>query len=413
MKRILALCCAALLALTGCTGAVASVRPDPTPNPSAAVMDAGADRAAAAFGAELLRQVRREGEDTLVSPLSALLALSMTAGGAAGDTRTAMLEALGGAQLDALNANCASLLADYAALGGSTELNIANSLWVDDTLEPLEQFLASCGDFYGAAARRLDLQAPATVDAVNAWVEEHTGGKIPNMLDKISPETVLLLANALYLNTTWRNEFDPRDNWTAQFRPDGGAAVEVEYLNNGIRQERYIRSGREEGVLLPYDDGRLAFLAVRPLEGDLTQYLKGWDGQTLPGLIAAAEDTRLLLHLPKFEAEWGGDLSGALRAMGMELAFDPGRADFSGLAADAPERQIYIGAVAHKTLIDVNEKGTEAAAATVVAMKGGSAAPAQDYEELILDTPFVYGIVDLERGVPLFLGTFETGETGG
>ena len=124
-------------------------------------------------------------------------------------------------------------------------------------------------------------------------------------------------------------------------------------------------------------------------------------------------DTRLLLHLPKFEAEWGGDLSGALRAMGMEPAFDPGRADFSGLAADAPERQIYIGAVAHKTLIDVNEKGTEAAAATVVAMEGGSAAPAQDYEELILDTPFVYGIVDLERGVPLFLGTFETGETGG
>ena len=156
-------------------------------------------------------------------------------------------------------------------------------------------------------------------------------------------------------------------------------------------------------MVLPYDDGRLGFLAMLP-DGELDAWLETLDGDTLPALLAAAEEERVLLRLPKFEAEWGGELSDALAAMGLETAFDPDRADFSALGT-APDGPLYVSSVVHKARIEVNEKGTEAAAATVVGVDG-AAAPT-DYRELVLDRPFCYAVVDLERGVPLFLGTFE------
>ena len=139
-------------------------------------------------------------------------------------------------------------------------------------------------------------------------------------------------------------------------------------------------------------------------DGELDAWLETLDGDTLPALLAAAEEERVLLRLPKFEAEWGGELSDALAAMGLETAFDSGRADFSALGT-APDGPLYVSSVVHKARIEVNEKGTEAAAATVVEVK--DAAAPTDYRELVLDRPFCYAVVDLERGVPLFLGTFE------
>ena len=146
-----------------------------------------------------------------------------------------------------------------------------------------------------------------------------------------------------------------------------------------------------------------AALAVLP-DGELDAWLETLDGDTLPALLAAAEEERVLLRLPKFEAEWGGELSDALAAMGLETAFDSGRADFSALGT-APAGPLYVSSVVHKARIEVNEKGTEAAAATVVEVE--DAAAPTDYRELVLDRPFCYAVVDLERGVPLFLGTFE------
>ena len=156
-------------------------------------------------------------------------------------------------------------------------------------------------------------------------------------------------------------------------------------------------------MVLPYDDGRLGFLAMLP-DGELDAWLETLDGDTLPALLAAAEEERVLLRLPKFEAEWGGELKELLAELGLETAFDPAQADFSALGT-APDGPLYLDSVIHKARIEVNEKGTEAAAATVAGLNG-AAAPT-DYRELVLDRPFCYAVVDLERGVPLFLGTFE------
>lgn len=374
-----------------------------TPAPPEA--DGAADAAIGNLGAQLLRAVREPGVSTLLSPLSVALALSMTANGAAGDT-LAEFEALLGADVDTVNANAASLLAEYRDLGGSTVSNLADSLWLDDSLEANELFLSRCTAFYGAGLYQTDLATEQTRRAVNSWVEENTNGMIPEILTEAPPEeTALLLVNALYLKNTWENQFEPVNTNTRIFTAADGTEAETDFLSNGIRQERYFRTADAAGAVLPYDDGRLAFVAVLP-DGDLDAWLENLDGGTFPALIGAAEDTRLLLRMPKFEAEWGGEVRDALAALGLDTAFDPARADFSGMGTTESGDPLFIGSVRHRAKIEVNEEGTEAAAATVVEVRSGGPAP-MDYEELILDRPFCYAIVDLERGVPLFLGTFE------
>ncbi len=405
-RKLLALCLVPAL-LAGCAapaGVTDLSRQFEAGAPAPPEADPAADAAIGSLGAELLRAAREPGENTLLSPLSVALALSMTTNGAAEDT-LAEFEALLGADVEALNANAASLLADYAALGGSTECSIADSLWLDGRLEANELFLSRCTAFYGARLYQADLDTDGARRAVNNWVGEVTRGLIPEVLAETpAPETVLLLVNALYLKNAWASEFDPLDTRPGDFTAADGSEAETDFLSNGLRAEQYFAAEGAAGVVLPYDDGRLGFLAVLP-DGELDAWLETLDGDTLPALLAAAEEERVLLRLPKFEAEWGGELSDALAAMGLETAFDPGRADFSALGA-APDGPLYVSSVIHKARIEVNEKGTEAAAATVVADAAGAAAPT-DYRKLVLDRPFCYAVVDLERGVPLFLGTFE------
>ena len=365
-RKLLALCLVPAL-LAGCAapaGVTDLSRQFEAGDPAPPEADPAADAAIGTLGAELLRAAREPGENTLLSPLSVALALSMTTNGAAEDT-LAEFEALLGADVEALNANAASLLADYAALGGSTECSIADSLWLDGRLEANELFLSRCTAFYGARLYQADLDTDGARRAVNNWVGEVTRGLIPEVLAETpAPETVLLLVNALYLKNAWASEFDPLDTRPGDFTAADGSEAETDFLSNGLRAEQYFAAEGAAGVVLPYDDGRLGFLAVLP-DGELDAWLETLDGDTLPALLAAAEEERVLLRLPKFEAEWGGELSDALAAMGLETAFDSGRADFSALGT-APDGPLYVSSVVHKARIEVNEKGTEAAAATVV-----------------------------------------------
>ena len=368
-----------------------------------------ADAAIGNLGANLLRAVRRPGGNTLLSPLSVTLALSMTANGAAGDTR-AEFEALLGTDVDALNENAASLLADYLALEGSTQSAIANSLWVDEMLTANDLFLERCAAFYEAGVYQADLGAERTRNAVNDWIDQVTRGMIPQMLQKpLAEDTALLLVNALYLKNTWAEEFDPNDTNTHPFTAADGTVTDTDFLSNGVWTEGYFRTETAAGVVLPYDDGRLAFVAVLP-DGELDSWLEELDGETFSHLLESAEDTLVYLRMPKFEAEWGGSLVDALKELGLESAFDPSQADFSALGSVEGGLPLFVGSVDHRAKIEVNEKGTEAAAATVVAVPAGAEAEPVDPVELCLDRPFCYAVVDLERGVPLFLGTFETVE---
>ena len=371
------------------------------------------NQALSAFGLELLQKTREEDKkSTLISPLSVALALSMTANGADGNTLTQFQEVLGGGvDLEELNAACAQLMQDYQNLNGSTKFTIANSLWKDHSGGIYEDFVSKCRGYYSAQVYEAELSDQRIVDDLNTWVSKKPDKLIPSIIDQpFGENTALLLVNTLYLKNKWLSEFDPLSTHTMDFHHAGGPDSQGEYLRKFDTQLSYLQGKGAQGVVLPYDDGRLAFVAILPDlypdSPDFGQWLNNLEGNSLSQLIINREDALFLsFAMPKFSAEWKGNLEDILPELGLEDAFDVARADFSSLG-DSPEGY-YISQVIHATKIEVNEKGTEAAAATVVAAESGAAAPPQEGITLILDRPFLYGIVDLYTGVPLFLGTYE------
>jgi len=410
-----------LALLGGCAGALVqpqgTVQPLPTPEGSLPPVEElvctaeGALDGYQSFALELLRQNHAAGENTLVSPLSVTLALGMTANGAAEDTLQEF-ETLFGLSRDDLNSLCARFLADYAKLGGSTEATLVNSLWADPDIALANGFVLRCQDTYQAQLFQRDLQDPETVKAVNGWVNEATRGLIPSVVDRFDGDAVLALVNAIYLKNKFQRPFEtPTHEWELDFTAADGTVTHPKGMHNGTRNEEYISTEKGQGVLLPYDDGRLGLLLMLPEEGtSLSDYLADWDGNTVSNLLASRQSTLVSLTCPKFKTEWNDSLKDSLSAMGLEGAFDPHAADFTAMGS-AGGRTLYIGDVVHKTAFELNEKGTEAAAVTAVTMVATSAMvePPQPIV-LRLDRPFVYGIVDLETGVPLFLGTIESCE---
>lgn len=334
-----------------------------------------------------------------------ILALSMAANGAEGETMAQFQETMGGVSLEALNAACQSLLSDYRQLGSSTRASIANSLWVDPEGQISEEFTGRCMGIYGAEVFQGELSSSGIVNEVNRWVSKQTKGLIPELVQQPFPEdTAALLVNALYLNNTWELEFDPISTYPRKFTHSGGQVEQMDFLHHST-DLLYLQGEDAQGVVLPYDDGRLAFAAILPDSPDLGGWLDSLNGNALSQLVQGADEQRFLhLAFPKFEAEWSGSLQDILKDMGLEAAFTPGQADFSRMG-DHPNGY-YLSEVIHAAKLQVNEKGTEAAAATLVAAGDGAPPPAEGIE-LLLDRPFLYGIFDRQNGIPLFLGTFE------
>ena len=423
MKRsLLSLAAAAALLLSACSAqGVMALHPQGSGFLSAAVQDEALDEAMGDFGLELLRQVRTEGENTLLSPLSVMYCLAMCANGAAGDTLHEFEYLLvGDGTLEDLNGNCRSLLETYRTLEdgapeaaelcgitpGESTLHIANSLWLDSRAQVEDAFLGRCTETYEAGIFAADFTQDGTRRELNRWIKDHTGGHIQEAQKKLDPETVLALVNAVYFQGKWAEPFDPDNTWSGQtFYLEGGETAQTDLMSSGGRTDLFIGTEREQGVLLPYRDGRLAFFALLPNQGlSLAEYLDGLTGESLCSLISGAEERHFLLRLPKFTAYWQGSLTEPLQAAGLELAFMPERADFSPMGTAENGAPLYLSAVEHGAGIDVDEQGTRAFSFTFGAMSGGGAALP---EELFFDRPFIYGIVDLKRGVPLFLGTFE------
>jgi len=362
------------------------------------------------FGLDLLRTSRElQAEQTgiLLSPLSAALALSMAANGADGETLSEF-EALlgGGADLSELNGACTQLMEDYQSLGGSTKSSIANSLWADPGGQISEDFIGICKGIFDAEAFQTELSDPAIVSQLNNWVNDKTQKMIPKLIDQPFPEAAAVMVNALYLENRFVHEFDPNSTRLRAFFHADGTREDKDFMHDGLTSYPYIKGSGVQGVILPYDDGRLGFAALLPDE-DLDTWLSSLSGTALSDLFLSAQEDTLFLKLamPKFETEWNGSLVDALREMGLELPFLKGTADFSKLGTH-PDGY-YLSDVLHATKIEVKEEGTKAAAATAAVAAPGAAPLPPDGVTLILDRPFLYAIVDLQTGLPLFLGTFE------
>ena len=364
------------------------------------------------LGAGLMQYAAaQEAENPVLSPLSAYLCLAMLMPGANENTK-AEFEKILGADWDYVSALAADIAAQLEKTGGSTKLDLANSIWTDDDKAVIEEeWLKTVKAYFGPDIYSADLPSDGALKAINKWVNDKTNGMIPKLHDEnYDKDTIMVLLNALYMKAEWAHKFDAESTYDREFTKSDGSAVTVPFMNMYEAYESYIKTEDAEGIMLPYDDGRLAFIALKPDSGDARGYAASLTGAKLKELIAAAKaDTFVTVNMPKFSTGYSVYLTDALKAMGMTDAFDPFLADLSG-AGRGVDGPLYISYVFQKVKVDVDEEGTEAAAVTEIATAEGCALPADEPIVLTFDKPFVYAIVDTETGVPLFMGVMENPE---
>ena len=364
------------------------------------------------LGAGLMQYAAaQEAENPVLSPLSAYLCLAMLMPGANENTK-AEFEKILGADWDYVSALTADIAAQLEKTGGSTKLDLANSIWTDDDKAVIEEeWLKTVKAYFGPDIYSADLPSDGALKAINKWVNDKTNGMIPKLHDEnYDKDTIMVLLNALYMKAEWAHKFEGQDTYDREFTKADGSTVTVPFMNMFEAYESYIKTEDAEGIMLPYDDGRLAFIALKPDSGDARGYAASLTGAKLKELIAAAKaDTFVTVNMPKFSTGYSVYLTDALKAMGMTDAFDPFLADLSG-AGRGVDGPLYISYVFQRVKVDVDEEGTEAAAVTEIATAEGCALPAEEPIVLTFDKPFVYAIVDTETGVPLFAGVMENPE---
>lgn len=364
------------------------------------------------LGAGLMQYAAaQEAENPVLSPLSAYLCLAMLMPGANENTK-AEFEKILGADWDYVSALAADIAAQLEKTGGSTKLDLANSIWTDDDKAVIEEeWLKTVKAYFGPDIYSADLPSDGALKAINKWVNDKTNGMIPKLHDdNYDKDTIMVLLNALYMKAEWAHKFEGQDTYDREFTKADGSTVTVPFMNMFEAYESYIKTEDAEGIMLPYDDGRLAFIALKPDSGDARGYAASLTGAKLKELIAAAKaDTFVTVNMPKFSTGYSVYLTDALKAMGMTDAFDPDLADLSG-AGRGVDGPLYISYVFQRVKVDVDEEGTEAAAVTEIATAEGCALPADEPIVLTFDKPFVYAIVDTETGVPLFAGVMENPE---
>jgi len=397
---IAALSLGLVVMLAGCSGAPNELLAKPVADLQTAAPDVAQAQDISAFGERLFAAVAANGDkNPVISPLSVFYALGMAYEGARGDTAAAFQQVLG---LTAEQARqiAAYLLATLAAPGQGTTLNTADSVWLDSKLTAQQTWVDAVSGYYKAQVFNTDLQAPDTLVAVNKWINDATNGLIPQMLDRIDSTTVVMLINALYMKAAWAQAFDTNLSSVSNFTVASGQQVRADFMTANYDTRSYFDTPDAEGVVIPYQDGRLAFLVALP-KGTLTL-----GGNTIAGLLADAKDTENVgFSMPKFDTEFGLDLLPALVQMGLEPACDLS-ADFSGLGTSTAG-PLYIGLVAHKVSMSVGEKGTEAAAATVIAVDSGGSISPPAMHWINFDHPYLYAVVDTTTGIPLFIGQMD------
>jgi len=364
-----------------------------------------------AFAFDLYRQVADGSDNLFYSPYSISLALAMTYAGARGVTEEEMSTALhfdlpGEALHTAFNALDQELRTRGRGAAGKDEegfrLNVVNAIWGQRDYAFRSDFLNVLARNYGAGLRVLDFQtAPEpSRTIINEWVQEQTEDRIKDLLPQgaVDSLTRLVLTNAVYFNAAWQSQFQKEFTTPGQFHLLNGSDVSVPMM-----QQRaafgYVRAGNFEALELPYDGRELSMVILLPSVDQFEAFEGGLDYSVVAGAINALDSTQVEVTMPRFKLETSLKLSGALSDLGMAAAFDAARADFSGMDGS---RSLYITDVVHKAFVDVDESGTEAAAATAVVV-GTTSIPAEPVR-FTVDRPFLFLIRDVGTGTILFLG---------
>jgi len=354
------------------------------------------------FAFDLFRSVLAESsedENVIISPLSVSVALSMALNGASGQTHEDMLATLGvsGLSDDEINQAYRDLVKALLEVDRRVNMQIANSVWVEQTFTPYKTFIDVLKDNYNAETGEFDALDPRAPALVNGWIEDKTNGLIKNMIDSFSENTVMLLINAIYFKAQWQQQFDKALTEPLPFFKQTGTSANVPMM----RQENTLRIYEGDNFVfaeLPYGQGNYVMDILLPeAEGGTTSLLPLLEDDSYNSLISGSGTREADLSMPRFKFGFKSKLKEILSAMGMTVAFTEW-ADFSRIS----EFDLMINEVLHQAFIETNEEGTEAAAATVVEFELTSASPGPF--EVKLDHPFLFLIRETTTNTILFMG---------
>jgi serine protease inhibitor len=357
------------------------------------------------LGVNLFARLLEEEKEVFLSPTSIALALSMAYNGARGETREAMAEVLGvtGLELARMNENNQALLYLLQNSDPSVKLHIANSLWMREGMQFDPAFVERNEAYYHALINELDFDSPEAAKTINKWVNDRTEGLIEGIVEPpIDPLTILFLINAIYFQGDWSKPFDEEFTRDDTFYT-AGDAKEVPFMFRSGDFD-YYEEDSFQAVRIPYGKKEsMAMYVFLPAESSgLTQFMSAFAAKSWDEWSGKFQDAKGDLYLPRFSMEYEKSLNEVLKDMGMGIAFDTGRADFFDMVTWEGEPRLFISAVKHKAFIEVNEKGTKAAAVTSVEM-GVTSAPAYWFN-MKADRPFVFLIHDSETDAILFMG---------
>jgi len=357
-----------------------------------------------AFGFELLKQVNNvEGvnKNLFISPLSVSMALSMTMNGAKGSTLDGMKSALQTPALSMQEINDINkyLLDNLVSLDPKVALTIANSIWYRNDFSVLPDFLNVNQNYYYAQVSPLNFaDAENSKNTINQWVSDNTNKKIPTIIDQITGDNVMFLINAIYFKGNWKQKFDKNKTSDKEFVNAKGDKKDIPFMSQKITAD-YLSNNDFQLLELPYGRENYSMLIMLPQSGksvnDLIGMLNPTDWQSWMNEMSQTKDVNVLL--PKFKFEYELTMNDVLKSMGMELAFSDA-ADFTGIN---PGGNLYISEVKHKSFVEVNEEGTEAAAATSVGISLTSV-PAEVW--FIANKPFLFFITEKNTKSILFTG---------
>ena len=355
-----------------------------------------------AFAFELFREIiaASEEDNIMISPLSVSYALGMTYNGAAGTTLDAFNNVLhfGDLTKQEVNESYKDLMEQLIHLDDQVEFSIANSIWYRLGYNVLADFISTNKTYFDAMVSELDFSDPQAVEIINNWIEEKTNDKIQDMLDYIPGDAVMYLINAIYFNATWKYQFDSDETQTGIFHLEEGNDHEADFMKvNGTFM--YTSTEDFKAVELPYGDSTFSMVVILPdQDKEIDQLVDRMDLPTWNEWFNHSEMTDVQIELPKFKYGWKDLLNDPLINLGLGVAFSGG-ADFSLIT---PGGGIFISRVIHQTFIDVQEEGTEAAAATIVELRETAGPP----QPLVFraEKPFLYLIKENSTGAIMFMG---------
>jgi len=357
------------------------------------------------FSYELLKH-NLDQENPVLSPISAYFALAMAGNGARGETLEEFYELLG------INFNTIpyEILHSLQREEEGMTVSFANSAWVDEQLQAEDTYLAAVENYFDAEVYQQKLSTKQAMDDMNIWVNAKTNGMIPAMINRpLEEDTRLVLFNTIYFNGKWKTPFKGYSTRDFDFTTEDGNVMTLPMMQMHETNQLYVKNDIAEGVILPYKDEELVFLALMPTdEACVREMYEQLTWEDISKLLDQEETTLCNLRLPKFEVTFEKELNKSLKDMGLKRAFDGSLSDLSGIGTTSSGGNLFISLVKQKAVLILDEEGTEASAATMVEVKEECAV---EYEvppvNLYFDKPFLYMIVDKSNDIPLFMGIMD------